>query len=218
MMKHVVVMLAAGLIGLTALGLWASDEPNGSPPRPRARRARTRPPGVPHKPEHGVRLTEAQEAELLEYVRQRRPQMYERLAGLKDSNPWRYRRSLKLLWHVYQRVQAMPADQREAFLAEHDARVEVMRLVEQLGAATDPEEVDALKGRLKAAIRDQFAAEQKHFEARLARLERQVIRLRAALKDRQSRQREIIEERYGRALKASRSGAKGRWWRGRPRR
>ncbi len=201
MMRRWMLMVMVAMVTAAATGLPAADEAPASRPEraPRMDGPQDGPRGERHGPPPRA-LTEAQEAELLDAIRQRRPEYHERLMQLKEEQPWRYRRAMGFLWDWHERLKRMDPEERESVLAEHEARIEVARLARALRDAPDDARRAELREQLRTAIVAQFAAEQKRYEARLKALEEQVKQLREGLEAREQRKDELIEERFTRVL------------------
>jgi len=57
-----------------------------------------------------VRLTPEQEKEALEYLKQRRPEIYEQMISLRDRDPQQYRRSLRNVSTFVGHLRKMPKE------------------------------------------------------------------------------------------------------------
>lgn len=150
----------------------------------------------------GMRLTDEQETELLNAIKDRQPEVYRRLMESKDANPMRYRAALKNMWPWYQRVKGAPKEIQKAMIDEGDARVEVWRLVKALGQAKEAERAKLL-GDLHDAVSRQFTAEQILREYRLNELEQQIGHLREELEQNRQQREQIIKDRLEELQRAS---------------
>lgn len=199
MSRRIMLILAGAMVAVVVAGVPADDPPAqtdvgraGRPPDPPARHGR------------GARLTEKQEKEVLDAVKERKPEFYKQLIDLRESSPGRYRRALAGLWRLHQRLRYMPKEEREAVLAEQDARRKVYRLARAARQEKDAAKAARLKQELREAVAAQFQAEQTRFEVRLVQLAKRIKRHEAELKDRKARRDEIIAERFARALEGRR--------------
>lgn len=183
------------ILGVVIAGLWSwlaailvagGPEGGGSPWGSHAKGAESGP-GEPA-------MTEQQEADVLKFLEERRPEFYDQLKGLKQSNPIHYKVAMHSVWRMYREWRQMPKDVQDALLAEQEAKIKMIRLsraVQDAGPNGDAK----LKEQLKVAVTEHFGAEQKRMEAQLTRLEEQIERLRKDLKERTGRRDQIIEER-----------------------
>jgi len=104
----------------------------------------------------------------------------------------------------------MPPEARPAAEARHKVRRRIWRLTRQIGRATDEKARGRLSAELRQAVTEEFDARQALHEHKLARLEEEIRRVRAELKDRREHRKQIIAERVEKLLKrASRRPGRG---------
>jgi hypothetical protein len=190
-----VVVMFLAVVPLAILAAVGRDKPEGR-----------RGPGIetsgPATPAAAVKgLTEQQEEELMTTLKDTQPDYYKRLSDLKGSNPSRYRWALKSLWPWYQRFRNAPKEIQKALINEQEAKVEIWRIVRDLGQTKDPAETAKLTTDLKAAVSQQFNAEQVLRENRLNELEQQIKHLREELQQRRDQREQILDQRVQDLLK-----------------
>ncbi len=144
----------------------------------------------------GRRLTAEQQAKALEFLKETRPEHYERLLTLREDNPRGYHRALRMA----HRLMKLPSELRQARMQMWDARIGIWKRIRQIRAAEDASEKEKLKEQLRRDVAEHFEAEQRQMERRLAHLEEQIGRMRQELKDRQEQREQIISERLERWL------------------
>jgi hypothetical protein len=149
-----------------------------------------------------LRITETQEAELLEAIKKNYPARYERMLRLRHEAPRIYRVTLPRLWRWYQGWRNMSEEGREAALQLEQSRLRMFQLMRQIRMAPPGEPRRRAIESLREALREQFEAEQLIREKRLAQLEEELKRIRAEMKERSERQREIIDERLERLMES----------------
>ncbi len=171
-----------------------SDEPTARPPGRRMARG----------------LTDEQEQELLDVLREHQPAHYEQLAQLREADPRRYRLALMSAWRWYQRWKTMPEEVREASTAARNAQITIFRIMRELRGVEDPQAHSRLVRELRTAVREQFAAEQIVREYRLSELEAELERLREELQHRQENASELIEEQVDHHIEAATRPARRR--------
>jgi len=141
------------------------------------------------------RITPEQEQELLDSIKDKRPELYEQAVGLKKTDPEKYRRILYMLQWSQRRLRGMPEDVRRRVQAEMDARLKVSRLLRGIRATDDEPKRKPLIKQLKVAVAEHFDAEQKGREGRLTMLEEQIKRLRTEMEQRAKDRDRIITDR-----------------------
>ncbi len=165
-------------------------------------------------------MTEAQEQETLEFVKQRNPDYYERLVELREDNPRRYRRAIGSWYLFLQRWKHMSPELRDATIREREAQVRILKTVRQIHATEDPAEKERLREQLNEDVTEHFEAEQKLREQRLAQLIEQINRIRSEMKERSEQREKIVAERVVKWLerreRPERKGPRRGRWRRRP--
>ena len=148
-----------------------------------------------------VRLTEKQEAELLEHLAKHQPRIFKRLAELRGKDERNYRFSLGWAWRFYSHLKELPEQLRSKVLAKEEARRRIYHLLTDIHEAKTDAEKKRLVGELRAPVTVMFGAEQAEREHRLTQLAEEIERVRAELKARLARRDEIIAERIELLLK-----------------
>ncbi len=213
----VCVFICSALVadGQARRGVAPSDGPRGGGPAGRGRKEGPgpgKPPGIrgPHRPTTQPRhrsLTEAQEKELLAVLKEKRPELYKRLKDMKerdkDTKRLGYRWMVQAMWGWYQKWKNLPKPIQDAWIDEHDAKVEAWRLAQEMRKATSESEKEEIIAKLRTAVAKQFDAEQKVRGYRLTQLEEQLAQAREDLKARAKRRAEVIDELVERVIKGA---------------
>lgn len=180
---------------LIATGAGGQELSRGAPPKSPPNMPSTQPGGRAHR---FGRMTAEQEVQMLEFLRQQRPEHHVRLMKLKEADPERYRRALWGTWRWYRRWQQMSEEER----SEERARREVGRMVRQLRNAKGDERA-LLREELRQAIEKHFTAEQAMLEHRLKQLEDRIAQLREDIKQRAQLPGKVVTDRLERWLKTA---------------
>lgn len=193
--RAIVLLMAISVVPLTAFLSAETDDrgSGGDADEPTTRPAVRR----------GPSLSDEQEAELLEVLREHQPGHYRQLTELRDSDPRRYRSALMSAWRWYQRWKVLPEEVQEASNAARNARITVFRIMRELRDTADPQARRQLLRELREAVRQEFQAEQIVREYRLEQLEAELERLREELKHHRENAEELIEERVERYVEVS---------------
>ncbi len=152
-------------------------------------------------PRRRQRITKEQEQAVLDFLKQHRPEEYERAIKLRDDNPRLYRGVIRSWWYFIQKVQHMPPELLDATIRERDAQVQIIKRIREIRRTDDPAKKEKLKQQLRKDVADHFEAEQRLRELRLARLIEQIDRIRSELKERREQREKIVEERVEEWLK-----------------
>lgn len=152
-------------------------------------------------PRRRQRITEEQEQEVLNFLKEHRPEQYERATKLRDDHPRRYRWIIRTWWYFIQKVQHMPPELRDATIRERDAQVRIIKRVREIRRTDDPAKKEKLKQQLRKDVTDHFEAEQTLRKQRLDRLIEQIDRIKSELKERREQREKIVEERVEEWLK-----------------
>lgn len=149
-------------------------------------------------------LTDAQEKDALAYIKEHRPDEYDRLLKIKDDRPHLYRMALASTWHMMQ----MPAEIQKLAEQEQQARLKAWRLSREFLKADEAQKA-TLRKELTDTLGTAFDAEQQMRERRLAQLEDEIGHLRAQVKDRVEQRGRIIEENLKNLLEQTGRGPMG---------
>jgi len=152
----------------------------------------------------GQRLTEEQETELLEFLKERRPSRYEEIIKLSNEDPRRYRFVTAHMWQWYQQWKHMSSEAQDAAIVEHDLRVETYLALSRWHDETDPQQKEKLKGELRTTLERHFEAEQKLRQVQLAELEQRIEDVRQEIQQREQDRTKIVDERLNRMLRPRR--------------
>jgi len=147
--------------------------------------------------------------ELVEFLRDKRPEQYDQLAKLRDSDPRAYQRTARALYWFMHRVKAMPSHVQGPYIKMTDLSVKIWQKVRQLREATDAAQKKLLTAELRELVDQRFEPEQVVREYRIAQMEDQIKRLREQLKDRAAHRAQAVDESLTRYLKLSTRPAYG---------
>jgi hypothetical protein len=137
-------------------------------------------------------LTEKQETETLGYLKENRPEHYQKILVMQKTYPHRYQRTLH--W-IHSRRQKLPSDIFQAVLEQKEQEARCRLLIRQIQSAGDPEEKDKLQEWLRQAVGKHFDAEQRSQLHRLREMEEQIEQIRKGMKERNEQRGEIIADR-----------------------
>ena len=213
MLKQFIIVTAALILAVTSGALAERDRPKPSRERLEKRRTLEKPDALPRRERLSRRkestrrhkkfkLTEKQENELMAALKKNRPELYKRLTRLRKRNKWAYRKSLRRAWPMYEKWKDLPKELRKNASQRHKARLHIWKLVRKIRRARDKNEKTKLVKQLRKTIAEQFEIELNIQEERLARLEEQIKRVRAELKEQAKHKKHIINERIDRLLEA----------------
>ncbi len=194
-MKHrnIKLILLAVLLTAGSLTLWAqqAEEPEPRRPNESDRRSRFR---------RRFELTDSQQAELLEQIKAHRPEEYEQLMKMKESQPRRYRWILAERWRWYQRYKSMPASVQKALLTQYEARVRIARIRKALVDDPSDQQRQTLAAELKTQVAALFDANQTIRTHFLKKLEEKLERFRKELDDRAEQRDKLVSEHVQKIL------------------
>lgn len=154
-------------------------------------------------------LTDADEDQIIKFVEQHMPQHHQRLLDLRDTNPRRYRMTLRFLWPRVQRLRAMPEATRKAHLREVQIKVQLYKTTRAYQTAESEGEKLQIKQDLRTLLGEQFNLEQTLQAYRLKQLQEQLKRLQEELEHRNANRQKIIDQRLEDLL----SGQRPDWMR-----
>lgn len=202
-------LIVAIEILLLPLALWAGEADGDALMAPPHAGPMDGPPnGPPDHPgdapprDRGRELTEAETAEVLEFVKEHWPEYHARMLQVKEENPRRFRMIVRAAAHRMNQLQGMSEEERDARVRESKLKIEIYRLSQEYRQARNPEDKLALKKEIRTNVAEAFDLEQKVREYGLERLESQLRQLREQLKKRDEQRGEIIDERVEDILRA----------------
>jgi hypothetical protein len=192
---------------LLAPACWA-DQAASQPDRPpRVREGKldiprhVGPPIRSNKP-----ITPQQEQELLETLRQRQPERYERLTKLRKDDPPAYRRLTTIGWAWYQEWKDLPPGAQDAYLQMGESRAEILRLVHKYVQAKDDDARQDVRGKLRAAVSTLMSSEQVVMQSRLEAIQAQAAKLQAELEHRRANHEQLVDRHLKRLMKSIQEG------------
>ena len=165
-------------------------------------------------------MTEKDEQDALNYLKAHRPEHYLELMKLKDTDPQKYRNSIRSVWWWTRSVNNLPDSVRDAFIQQQDAFLklsdawqELRKIDEQIAQAqaqiekgpaagvADPKQLAQLqtseqeaKARIRKAIDSRFDAEQVIREYRLEQLRKQIDTMMDENRKREAQRPALVEE------------------------
>jgi hypothetical protein len=156
-----------------------------------------RPPGSRHDPPREgetpeAPLSEAQQAELLEHLRERRPMLYQRLIELRETSPLRFRNDLRRLWRW-----SNAREQARGELARHRRQTirRLWPLARQYHRSADPAERLELRERMREQIREHIRRQHERLESRLEQLREDLERFHDEIRSRVEHRGQILDRR-----------------------
>ncbi len=190
------ISLASLVLAIAAGTALAQPYPHegAAPPRSGMSVANTQP-----RP-YGPAVTDAQEAELLKALEEKRPEAHSRLITLKENDPAAYQRMLQGLWRWYEQVRKLPKDVQAATIYLTESRQRIARLARELATAESEGDRELARTRLREEIAREFDAEQITNAYRLKQLQQDMDTMRSGLEQRSTRRDRMIESRYKTAL------------------
>lgn len=199
MFRKTLMLMVAATVAVAGAGMLAEDKPD-QPDKPRRSGPGHKRSFKPSERARGDGLSAQKEEELLQGLKERMPDLYERLTKLREEDPDKYKAILRAMSQRNRRFVGMPPNVREYAQAEYEARLKIFRLLSAIRETTDETKLSGLKDELRSAVAERFDAEQKGRAERLAALEEQIKRLREDLKQRLASRDKIISERVSRWL------------------
>jgi len=164
-------------------------------------------------------LSAEQQAQALEYLKEKEPARYEQVLELRKSNPKQYTARLRSTWWWMQRIKDMPLKVQQAYTLRRDAYVNIWRLVNKLRESDSADEKSRLSKQLLKQVRENFDAGQIVSEYQLGKLAERIVKMRQDLRKRAEDRDSLIMEEYQRRLAASTQPAaptRRSWHGGRP--
>jgi len=141
-----------------------------------------------------AQLTAEQEQEVLDYLKSRRPEVYEEVINQREKDPTRYRRTLRSVYPFVARVRNLPEDVAKAYEALQQTHVALWRLAREYNNSNSPEGKRGIDNSMQEQARRQFEADQLVRRHRLAELEEQIRNLKAELDQRAKDSDAVIRE------------------------
>lgn len=175
--------------------------------------------GPPRGPRE-IELTPQQQQEMLDWLKQHRPDQHKRLMESQEQRPQRFQAALRMLWPWYENFRRMPEEIQKQALIAQDSRFKVWQLASAIRSGEG--DADQLKAQLREEIARLFDAEQHVQKYELEQMEARLAKLKDELKQRQQRRNEVLAERFNQAIERSadrppREGPEGRPERPEPR-
>lgn len=151
---------------------------------------------------HSMRMPPEQEKQALDFLKANRPEQYDQLIKLRDSNSERYARTLRMISHWMEAMEDMPENVKKATFARQDAQIDIVDLVQQIHATADPAVKADLTAKLRIAVNKQLDAEQIVREHRLSLLHKQVLQMQEELQKSREQRAQFVEEQMQMYLKS----------------
>jgi chromosome segregation ATPase len=141
-----------------------------------------------------MKLTAEQEQEVLDYLKSRRPEIYEEVISQREKDPARYRRTLRSVYPFVARVRKLPENVAQAYEGIQQTHMALWRLAREYNNADSPEKKLEIENGMKEQARRQFESEQLVRRHRLADLEEQIRNLKGELDQRAKDSDSVIHE------------------------
>jgi hypothetical protein len=141
-----------------------------------------------------AQLTAEQEQEVLDYLKSRRPEVYEEVVAQREKDPARYRRTLRSMYSFVARARKLPEGVAQAYESLQQTHVALWRLSREYNNSDSPEKKLEIENSMKEQAGRQFEAEQLIRRHRLAELEEQIRNLKAELDQRAKDSEAVIRE------------------------
>lgn len=159
--------------------------------------ARADPPPEPRPAEDEERAeepapSEAEEREILDFVRGHDEEMAERISRLRRERPEMFRRRLREVSHMYRDPEI-----RERFVRQHKARREIHRLVQDYRKAQGKDK-DAVKAKLHKALSELFDLDAGNKELQIKKMQEQIGKLREKIAQRRAKKDALVRKRLER--------------------
>jgi len=139
--------------------------------------------------EQAPALTEAQEQELLGFLKENAPKMYEHMNSAKGGNPQMQKQRLAGLWKVYKNPEA-----RENFVKHGKANEAVRELTAQYKKAGEKEKA-AVKEKLGKAVGELFDADLGGKELQIKRMQDDIAKFKEKIAKRRQLKDKIVARR-----------------------
>ena len=157
-----------------------------------------------------MKLSAEQEKEVLEHLKQRRPEIYNEVIALKESDPARYRRTIKSIYPFVARMRKMSPEVAEAYETLQKTHVNLWKLARELSAVDSPERQKEIESAMRDEAAKQFEAEQMVRRQRLDELKQQIANLQNELDQRAKDSNSVIQETVDRFKRSAARYGKGR--------
>ena len=141
-----------------------------------------------------AQLTVEQEQEVMDYLKSRRPEVYEEVVAQREKDPARYRRTLRSMYSFVARTRKLPEGVAQAYESLQQTHVALWRLSREYNNSDSPEKKLEIENSMKEQAGRQFEAEQLIRRHRLAELEEQIRSLKAELDQRAKDNDAVIRE------------------------
>jgi len=152
---------------------------------------------------YGKPLTKEQEEEVLQYLKKKRPDLFQQATSEREKDPRRYQRTIRSMWYFISGLKSLPEPVRDAEEARHMLRIQMWRLAKELKDTQSP-------GRKKELTKQIHELADKHFDAdqiirqhRLSQLEGYIERLKRELKERAQDRQAVVRETVERMISSA---------------
>lgn len=150
------------------------------------------PPDREGPPEGPEAVTEAQEKEVLDFVRTKAPPMFDDLSRLRERRPEAFRHRMREAWRMYQ-----DPDVRERFIRQAQARQKVQRLKEAYRRADDKGK-EAVRKDLEAGLSELFDADLGMKELHIKKMQDELAKLKDRIASRRTKKADLVKKRLER--------------------
>jgi hypothetical protein len=143
-------------------------------------------------------LTDEQIEQVLTFTREAFPNMYERLAAVRERNPQTFRRSInrvaKLVMPMIEMKMRDPAI-AEKMIAEHRTQMQIEQVTARYKAADTPQEKERLRARLRELMSRRFDLRMDRLRAEIRNLENRLNAAKQQLKSQETQKDAYIRDR-----------------------
>lgn len=180
-------LIALGLLAVLGAAVIAQDSQPAVRLHPTTRPARLE--------KADRQLSESRIGELLDRMKNERPEMYARLIDLRQNHPAAFIRSMNNLDEITRQLDNLPPELRGTYMRLRSDNEKSAALLRQIRDASDDSQKEDLRKELREVVSRQFDDTQKLKEFRMQQLSRQLDNLRKELDERAAKRDEIIDAR-----------------------
>jgi hypothetical protein len=184
-------------------------ERQAGPPDPPGRGPSSRP-GPSRYRRFSRPLTEEQEQEVLDYLKKKRPELYDQTIESRQKDPRRYQRTMFMIWGWVSRLKKLPENVRDAEERRQAAQLKMYRAARDLQSTKDPAEKKRLEKQLEEQAAVFFDADQIIRGHRLTELAKHIKQLKAELEARAQDRENLIQETVERMKEGAKFYGSGR--------
>ena len=148
-------------------------------------------------------LTEEQEKEVLEYLKEKRPDLHKQAMEYREEDPDRYSRMIRPMHYFIQGIKGMAPELREAHEIRQSTRLDMWRLARELIETKDDRRKKEIRLQMHEQADKNFDAEQTVRQDRLRQLAEQIKQMQEDLKERARDRETVIVETVERMISSA---------------